>query len=91
MKRCRVRYEGCVQGVGFRVTAVRQSTGLNVHGFVRNEPDGSVLMDVEGGQTKTCSNCLTGLNSKMRGDIEASFGGGSSRERGHSGGFKIQY
>lgn len=42
-----VRYTGHVQGVGFRMTAVSQATGLDVHGFVRNEPDGSVTMDVE--------------------------------------------
>lgn len=45
-----VRFMGNVQGVGFRMTAVQQSRGLEVHGFVRNEPDGSVRMDVEGGQ-----------------------------------------
>jgi len=45
-----VRFTGNVQGVGFRMTAVQQSRGLDVHGFVRNEPDGSVRMDVEGGQ-----------------------------------------
>ena len=44
-----VRYSGHVQGVGFRMTAVAQARGLDVNGFVRNEPDGSVLMDVEGG------------------------------------------
>ena len=43
-----VRFVGHVQGVGFRVTAIQQARGLSVHGFVRNEPDGSVLMDVDG-------------------------------------------
>ncbi len=42
-----VRYTGHVQGVGFRMTAVVQANGLDVNGFVRNEPDGSVTMDVE--------------------------------------------
>ena len=46
--RFRVRYHGSVQGVGFRMTSVAQARGLDVHGFVRNEPDGSVVMDVEG-------------------------------------------
>jgi acylphosphatase len=46
--RYRVRYHGYVQGVGFRMTSVAQARGLDVHGFVRNEPDGSVMMDVEG-------------------------------------------
>ena len=43
-----VRYRGHVQGVGFRMTVVAESRGLDVHGDVKNEPDGSVLMDVEG-------------------------------------------
>jgi len=46
--RFRVHYHGSVQGVGFRMTSVAQARGLDVHGFVRNEPDGSVVMDVEG-------------------------------------------
>ncbi len=47
-KRAVVMFTGHVQGVGFRMTAVHQSSGLGVHGFVRNEPDGSVTLDVEG-------------------------------------------
>ncbi|TWU60141.1 Acylphosphatase [Rubripirellula tenax] len=43
-----VSFTGHVQGVGFRVTAVQQSRGLDVHGTVCNESDGSVTMDVEG-------------------------------------------
>jgi acylphosphatase len=43
-----VRYCGHVQGVGFRMTAIAQAGRLQINGFVRNEPDGSVLMDVEG-------------------------------------------
>lgn len=89
MKRCIVRYEGRVQGVGFRLTAVRQSTGLDVHGFVRNQPDGSVLMDVEGA-TEDVRQLLDRIELKMRGDIEAC----SVEVRpviGHSVGLKIQY
>lgn len=43
-----VRFTGNVQGVGFRATALSSAHGLDVHGFVRNQPDGSVLMDVDG-------------------------------------------
>ncbi len=43
-----VRFTGHVQGVGFRATAAHQTRGLGVDGFIRNEPDGSVRMDVEG-------------------------------------------
>lgn len=43
-----VRYTGNVQGVGFRMTVISLTGGMTFHGFVRNEPDGSVVMDVEG-------------------------------------------
>ncbi|WDQ18115.1 acylphosphatase [Rhodopirellula sp. P2] len=43
-----VRYRGDVQGIGFRANAIHQGRGLNVTGFVRNEPDGDVLLDVQG-------------------------------------------
>ncbi len=43
-----VRYAGHVQGVGFRMTAIQQADQLSISGFVRNESDGSVLLDVEG-------------------------------------------
>ncbi len=45
-----VRFTGRVQGVGFRMTTVAQARGLDIHGFVRNESDGSVLMDAEGSE-----------------------------------------
>ncbi|HEX2837561.1 MAG TPA: acylphosphatase [Phycisphaerales bacterium] len=43
-----VRYLGRVQGVGFRATARATASGFRVSGWVRNEPDGSVLMEVQG-------------------------------------------
>ncbi|WP_182868355.1 acylphosphatase [Rhodopirellula sp. JC639] len=48
------RYRGRVQGVGFRATVLFHARGLDIHGFVRNEPDGSVLVDADGakGQLK---------------------------------------
>ena len=47
-KRVIYRYRGDVQGVGFRVNAVQQARGLAIVGFVRNEPNGDVTMDVQG-------------------------------------------
>lgn len=46
--RAEVQYSGDVQGVGFRMTALRQAAGAKVAGWVRNEPDGSVRLEVEG-------------------------------------------
>jgi acylphosphatase len=49
MARIRVRFEGRVQGVGFRATSrdLAQAIG-GIAGFVRNESDGSVLMEAQG-------------------------------------------
>jgi acylphosphatase len=43
-----VRFIGEVQGVGFRYTALRLAGGYDVAGYVRNLPDGSVEVVVEG-------------------------------------------
>ncbi len=47
-KRVEVRFEGRVQGVGFRWTAARVAARFPVVGYVRNEPDGSVRLVAEG-------------------------------------------
>ena len=39
---------GAVQGVGFRYRAEHAANMLGVTGWVRNEPDGSVLLEVQG-------------------------------------------
>jgi acylphosphatase len=46
--RKRIRVVGRVQGVGFRYFAWSVGRNLGVAGFVRNEPDGAVLCEVEG-------------------------------------------
>jgi acylphosphatase len=40
--------KGHVQGVGFRYSAQAQAMKMGLFGFVRNEEDGSVAIDVEG-------------------------------------------
>lgn len=37
-----------MQGVGFRATVRSIARALNVTGFVRNEPDGSVYVELQG-------------------------------------------
>jgi acylphosphatase len=39
---------GKVQGVYYRGSAGEMAQALGLHGFVRNEPDGSVYAEVEG-------------------------------------------
>jgi acylphosphatase len=46
--RVRVRISGRVQGVFFRAAAVAEARKLQVHGWVRNRPDGSVELLAEG-------------------------------------------
>ncbi len=46
--RLTARFEGRVQGVGFRWSVCRLAAGRPVTGFVRNRPDGSVELVAEG-------------------------------------------
>jgi acylphosphatase len=43
-----VKVTGRVQGVSFRWYAQQEAERLGVHGWVRNEPDGSVAAHLEG-------------------------------------------
>jgi acylphosphatase len=47
-ERREVYFEGEVQGVGFRYTAQRVAAKFAVTGYVRNLPDGRVLLVAEG-------------------------------------------
>ena len=42
------RVTGTVQGVNYRATAAREARQRGLTGWVRNEPDGAVVIDVEG-------------------------------------------
>jgi acylphosphatase len=48
MQHVRIRVTGKVQGVFFRDTARTQAINLDISGFARNEPDGSVYIEAEG-------------------------------------------
>lgn len=50
--RIRYRFTGEVQGVGFRFRAYHAANALGLTGWVRNEYDGSVSMEVQGGQAE---------------------------------------
>ena len=50
LQRVTVRYEGRVQGIGFRYTAVSLAQELEVTGWVKNEFDGSVSLVAEGAE-----------------------------------------
>lgn len=46
--RIHYNFSGQVQGVGFRYTACHLADSLGLTGFVQNEYDGSVTMEVQG-------------------------------------------
>lgn len=48
MQHWNIHITGKVQGVGYRAFVERVAQELSLHGFVRNEPDGSVYIEVEG-------------------------------------------
>lgn len=45
-------FRGWVQGVGFRWRARHAAEAYGVTGWVRNEPDGSVSMEVQGSEAQ---------------------------------------
>ena len=49
-RRIQYTFTGRVQGVGFRYRAYHAAHSLGLTGWVRNEPDGSVTMEVQGEQ-----------------------------------------
>lgn len=49
-RRLALRFVGDVQGVGFRWNSRRIAEGLGCTGWVRNECDGSVTMELQGSE-----------------------------------------
>ncbi|MFO7536168.1 MAG: acylphosphatase [Kiritimatiellia bacterium] len=48
MKHYSLRVRGIVQGVGFRYATREAALTRNLSGYVKNEPDGTVSVEVEG-------------------------------------------
>jgi acylphosphatase len=59
-------FSGQVQGVGFRFTALRAAKQCDLVGFVRNLPNGSVEMVVQG-QAGDVTNCIEILKKSFEG------------------------
>ena len=59
MERRKYLFKGRVQGVGFRFRCFSIANELKLTGFVKNEYDGSVSMEVQG---KCINNLLLKLN-----------------------------
>ena len=63
-----VHYNGHVQGVGFRFSVERIAGQFAVDGFVKNLPDGRVLLVVEG-EAKELDRFLDEIQARMAGNI----------------------
>ena len=62
--RKRYVFRGRVQGVGFRYTAKQLARSMNLTGWVRNEYDGTVIMEIQGRET-LINKVLVGLNHNI--------------------------
>lgn len=67
--RKRIVFHGRVQGVGFRYTAKYMAQSLGLTGWVTNEWDGTVKMEVQGRET-LINKLLVGLNHGQFIEIE---------------------
>ena len=63
-----VVFRGHVQGVGFRYTAEQIAQQYNVAGFVRNLPDGTVEMLIQG-PAQDIDNCLREVQDFFEGHL----------------------
>ncbi len=68
--RLRVRYAGRVQGVGFRATARSIMSRHRVTGWVRNEPDETVLLEAQG-EEPVLQTALADLRASMGQNIQS--------------------
>jgi acylphosphatase len=61
-------FSGQVQGVGFRFTAFNMANRHQLTGFVRNLPDGTVEMLVQG-PAQTVNDCMRDIEEEFSGYI----------------------
>ncbi|MEZ6232827.1 MAG: acylphosphatase [Phycisphaerales bacterium] len=88
MTRVRIRYTGRVQGVGFRATAAHIAGGFEVTGWVRNEADGGVLLEVQGDSGEVAG-FREALRQRMRHNIERE-DADDVAEAGDEAGFEVR-
>jgi acylphosphatase len=89
MERVSARYEGRVQGVGFRATARATADRHHVTGWVRNEQDGSVRLEAQGPR-QAVEGFLADLRGQMGQFIRHSQAAAVPVNEGESG-FDIRY
>ena len=89
MERRHYTFRGSVQGVGFRVTAASLARGHPVTGWVRNEADGSVAVEVQG-EPAEIELFLIDVRERMSGRITGESHAPSAPAEGESA-FEIRY
>ena len=67
--RQRIIFQGRVQGVGFRMRARTIAQRHPVTGWVRNEPDGTVMLEAQGSESNLDA-FLTALRKQTSGLVE---------------------
>ncbi len=82
--RYEVSFRGKVQGVGFRATAKDFARGFPISGWVRNEPDGAVMLVAEGSE-EDLDRFLDALRQAMHDKIRSEELEVFEVERGYSG------
>lgn len=85
----RVCYSGRVQGVGFRYSTCRIAERFAVSGYVKNLPDGTVEMLVEGEPTRVDA-FMAALAEEMKGYIRNVQESQQSSGAGYQG-FRVVY
>lgn len=73
MIRRRIIFQGRVQGVGFRARARGTARSHAVTGWVRNEPDGTVCLEVQGSE-EAVREYLADLRRRVSGLVERELG-----------------
>lgn len=89
MVRIRLNYQGRVQRVGFRARARDTAKLYEVTGWVRNEPDGTVLLEVQG-TPHHVEMYLRDLGRRVSGLVEREVRA-ETRVFRHESGFEIVY
>jgi len=70
MERKQIRFSGRVQGVGFRATTRWIAETYDITGWVRNEPDGAVHMEIQG-EPAELDRCLRDINDRLAEHIDS--------------------
>ena len=63
-----IHFVGLVQGVGFRYTTMQLAREYEVAGYVRNLPDGRVLVEVEG-EAAEVNRFVAAIEEQMHGYV----------------------